>query len=134
MAQLVMPSGYMIGFDGSELIGPTEIEHSLKEIFASHPTGSYVHKVREVFPLTEEVAVLRAVAGMVPANQTDLNPDINAIQTLVARKEGGHWRVAVFQNTPAAFHGRPELASALTKELQEVLAKKSDRPSLISRK
>ena len=119
MAQLVMQAGYMIGFDGSELIGPTEIERSLREIFAEHPTGSYVYKVREVFLLSEEVVVLRAIAGMVPANQTDLNPALNAIQTLVAKKQDGGWRVAVFQNTPAAFHGRPELAAALTKELQE---------------
>lgn len=124
MAQLVLPNGYMIGFDGSELIGPAEIENSLKDIFANHPTGSYVHKVRDVHFLTGDIGVLRAVAGMIPANQTELNPQINAIQTLVAKRESGEWRVAVFQNTPAAFHGRPELAEALTAELKEVINEK----------
>jgi len=48
-------------------------------------------------------------------------PAVNAIQTLVAVCNDGEWRVALFQNTPAAFHGRPELAEALSAELREEL-------------
>jgi hypothetical protein len=39
----------------------------------------------------------------------------------VAAKRAGHWRIALFQNTPAQFHGRPELAKALTEELRQLL-------------
>lgn len=46
---------------------------------------------------------------------------VNAIQTLVTVKHDGQWRIAVFQNTPAAFHGRPELRDRLTEELRQVL-------------
>ncbi len=67
----------------------------------------YVGKIRGVRFLTPEVAVLRAVAGMVPPGQSDLNPAVNTIQTLVAAKGAGPWRIALFQNTPAQFHGRP---------------------------
>jgi uncharacterized protein (TIGR02246 family) len=71
--------------------------------------------------LTPETAILRAVAGMVPAGQTDLNPAVNAVQSLVAAKSMGRWRIALFQNTPAQFHGRPELAQKLTEELRKLL-------------
>ena len=78
-------------------------------------------KIREVRFLTLEVAVLRAVAGMVSHGQSDLNPAVNTVQTLVAAKRDGQWRIALFQNTPAQFHGRPELAQQLTEELRQLL-------------
>jgi hypothetical protein len=37
-------------------------------------------------------------------------------------KDEGKWRIALFQNTPAAFHGRPELAEQLSADLRHVLA------------
>jgi hypothetical protein len=33
----------------------------------------------------------------------------------------GQWRVALYQNTPAAFHGRPDLSEALTAELRALI-------------
>ena len=77
----------------------------------------------EVRFLTPEVAVLRGVAGMVSPGQTALHPGVNAIQTLVAARHAGGWQIELFQNTPAAFHGRPELSAALTEELSQLLAK-----------
>ena len=90
------------------------------QIFAHHQTAPYVAKVRNVRFLTSNVAILRAVVGMVPPGQSDLNPAVNTIQTLVAAKYDGQWRIALFQNTPAQFHGRPELVQQLTKELQQL--------------
>jgi hypothetical protein len=40
---------------------------------------------------------------------------------LVAQWVDGAWRVALFQNTPAQFHGRPDLVAAMTEELQRAL-------------
>jgi uncharacterized protein (TIGR02246 family) len=71
-----------------------------------------------VQPLASGVAMLRAVAGMIPHGEQDLKPELNAIQTLVAVKRDDAWRAAMFQNTPAAFHGRPEDAKKLTDELR----------------
>jgi uncharacterized protein (TIGR02246 family) len=68
-----------------------------------------------------DVAVLRAVAGMVPPGQSDIEPAVNAVQTLVAAKHDGQWRIALFQNTPAQFHGKPELVQQLTEELRQLL-------------
>jgi hypothetical protein len=58
---------------------------------------------------------------MVPPGQSDINPAVNAIQTLIAAKHNNQWRIAVFQNTPATFHGRPELSENLTEELRQLL-------------
>lgn len=119
MAALFHDDGVSIGFDGSEMIGPAAIESELARIFAEHPTAAYVVKVKAGLLLSSDVAVLRAIAGMVPPGKKDLDPKLNAIQSLVARKEDG-WRVILFQNTPAQFHGRPEMVQQMTDELREV--------------
>lgn len=112
-------SGNIVGFDGSQVNGQENIEAHLARIFSSHSTASYVAKVREVRLLGEEVVLLRAVAGMVPPGRSELNPALNTIHTMVAAKQGGRYRVELFQSTPAAFHGRQEDAERLTAELQE---------------
>ncbi|TMA07866.1 MAG: SgcJ/EcaC family oxidoreductase, partial [Deltaproteobacteria bacterium] len=121
MTNLFAEHGNLIGFDGSQINKRPEIGSVLSQIFADHPTAAYVAIVREVRFLSPSVAVLRAVAGMVPPGQSDINPAVNAVQTLVAVRSDGQWRIALFQNTPAQFHGRPELSEALTKELRQLL-------------
>jgi uncharacterized protein (TIGR02246 family) len=122
-AELLAEDGHVVGFDGSQMDGRAETEKALAAIFASHATGGYVSKVRGVDFLGADAALLRAVAGMVPAGASELKPELNAVQSLVARRppEGGRWRIALFQNTPAQFHGRPELAEALSKELASLV-------------
>jgi hypothetical protein len=58
---------------------------------------------------------------MLPPGKSDINPAVNTIQSLVAVKQAGQWRIALYQNTPAQFHGRPELSQALTEELRQLL-------------
>lgn len=121
MAAPFAEDGEVIGFDGSQMTGRAEIATTLRQIFADHPTGSYVWNVRDVRTLTPGAAVLRAVVGMVPHGVRDINPALNAHQTVVAAKRAGQWRVVLFQNTPAQFHGRPDLAERLTAELRQLL-------------
>ncbi len=120
-AALCEPDGRLVGFDGSQHDGRVQIESNLGQILSGHPTAAYVAKVREVTFLAPHVAVLRAVAAMVPPGQSDINPALNAVQTLVATRHRGQWHTFLFQNTPATFHGRPELSKQLTEELREVL-------------
>jgi uncharacterized protein (TIGR02246 family) len=107
----------VIGFDGSQMTGRAEIEATLSGIFADHETGEYVGIIRSVRFLALEVALLRAVSGVVPAGHSDLNPALNAQQALIAIKHDGAWRITLYQNTPAQFHGRPDLVQRLTSEL-----------------
>ncbi|HET7627590.1 MAG TPA: SgcJ/EcaC family oxidoreductase [Bacillales bacterium] len=120
MASLFTGDGESIGFDGSEGVGPGEIKAHLQPIFEHHETANYVYKIKDVRLLGPGVAVLRAMAGMVPPGKTDINSELNAHQTMVAVEDGGSWMVALFQNTPAQYHGRPELVEAMTNELREV--------------
>ena len=112
--------GSSVGFDGSQMNGRTEIGVELRRIFANHPTAAYVAKLREIRPLGSGVVVLRAVVGMMPPGKTVLNPDANAVQSVVLVSEGGEYRIALLHNTPAAFHGQPHLSEQLTGELSEV--------------
>jgi uncharacterized protein (TIGR02246 family) len=113
--------GHVIGFDGSEMTGRAEIAATLGGIFADHQTGRYVGTVRAVTLLAPDVALLRAVSGIIPAGQNDLNPALNAIQTLLAVRSDGQWRIVLYQNTPAQFHGRPDAVQRLTDELRLLL-------------
>lgn len=121
MASLFTDNGTSIGFDGSQYHGKGEIEAGIGKIFAHHQTADYVWKVKEVRLLHPEVATLRAVVGMIPPGQDNINPAANAIQVIVAVKEDDVWKVDLFQNTPAQFHGRPEAAEELTRELRALI-------------
>ena len=121
MTDLFTEDGNLVGFDGSQINGRSEARTVLSQIFADHQTAAYLGIVKEVRLLSPDVAILRAVAGMIPPGESDINPEVNAVQTLVAVKQQNNWIIALFQNTPAAFHGRPELSERLTEELRQVL-------------
>jgi len=123
-ANLFTADGSIVGFDGSQANGRKEIHDHLSSIFADHAPARFVTIIREVRILSATVGLLRAVAGMVPRNGKEINARANAIQSLVAVKQEDHFRIAVFQNTPAALHGRPEELEKLTNELQEQFKQK----------
>jgi uncharacterized protein (TIGR02246 family) len=120
-AALFDEDAHLVGFDGSMIDGRGEIAPTLAKIFADHPTQEYVSRIRAIRFLSPDVAMLGAVAGMVPRGQSDIDPRLNAVQTMVALKRQGEWRIVLFQNTPAAFHGRPQLVEQLTEELREAI-------------
>ncbi len=109
----------IVGFDGTEMSGRERISAYLAGILANHKVASYVTLVREVRTIAPGVAILRAEVGMVPPGRAKINPVTNAVQTLVAVEGDGAWKVALFQNTPAAWHGREDDVKALAAELQE---------------
>ncbi len=121
MAARFEEDGNLVGFDGTQADSRAAIENHLRPIFADHPTAAYVAKVREIRRLGRDVGILRAVVGMVPPGSDDINPAGNTIQTLVAVANADGWRVALFQSTPAAWHGRPQDSAALTEELRDVM-------------
>jgi uncharacterized protein (TIGR02246 family) len=120
-AALFAEDAYAVGFDGSQMDGRQQIATEIGAVFVDHVTATYVGKIEDVRLLTPQVAVLRAIVGMVPPSQSELNPDANALQTIVAVKSEDQWQIAVFQNTPAQFHGRPELVRNMTDELRQLL-------------
>jgi uncharacterized protein (TIGR02246 family) len=116
---LFTDDGTLVGFDGSPVDSRASITEHLAQVFADHEPAAYVARVREVRELGPGVALLRAVAGMVPPGESTIKPEVNTIHVLVAvETTDDGWRVAHLQSTPAAFHGRPEAVEALTAELQ----------------
>jgi uncharacterized protein (TIGR02246 family) len=121
MASLFSEDANVVGFDGSQMNGQLQIETELKRVFAHHKTARYVWKIEEIRFLNSQTALLRAIVGMVPPGKNELNPATNAIQSLIAIKQNDLWKIALFQNTPAQFHGRPELVDSMTKELSKLI-------------
>jgi uncharacterized protein (TIGR02246 family) len=109
----------VIGFDGSTMRGE-EIADQLGSIFRDHPTAAYIAKIREVRSLGPDAALVRAIVGMVPPGGDELNPATNALQSLVAERQGDRWAIVLFQNTPAQYHGRPDLVEGHTAEIEQV--------------
>jgi uncharacterized protein (TIGR02246 family) len=113
--------GNLVGFDGSQVNGQLEVGAHLSEIFTHHQTPRYVSIVREVRLLATDATLLRANTGLVPPGKDDIDPALNAVQSVVAVQKGGAWKIVLFQNTPAVFHERPDLAKKLTEELRAKL-------------
>jgi len=110
-----------IGFDGSQMSGKAEIESSLAGIFKDHSTATYVALVRSIKELAGGVYLLHAHVGMLLPGKSVVEPSRNAIQLLIAQSVGEKTQILSFQNTPAQFHGRPELANKLTDELNKIV-------------
>jgi uncharacterized protein (TIGR02246 family) len=114
--------GAMIGFDGSQAHGGQDVLDHLGPIFQDHPTGQYVAKVTDVRDVGSAHVMLRAIVGMLPPGQAELNPAVNALQTLLAESDDAGWRVVLLQTTPAQYHGRPDLVEEHTAALQPQVA------------
>ncbi len=117
MAALFAVDGALVGFDGSEVAGRKAIETHLWPIFASHRTPAYVVKIHDIRAIDEGTALLRAAAGLIPDGGAAIARDLTAIQSLLAIREDGHWRIVLFQNTPLAWHGRDADRKALNDDL-----------------
>jgi len=123
-ALLFASDGNVVGFDGSQVNGQLEVGAHLTEIFSHHQTPRYISIIRDVRLIAADVTLLRANSGLVPTGKDDIEPSLNAVQSMIAVKKAGAWKVALFQNTPAALNMRPDLAKQLTEELRARLKEK----------
>ena len=120
-AALFSESGRYVGSDGNETTGRFAIEVELARAFERCPTRPYVGIVRSVRLLSDSVALVSAAAGMYPPGSYRVDPSVNTLQTVLGVREGGRWRAMLYQNTPAVFRGRPDLAQQLTVDLDRAL-------------
>ena len=120
MSELFAEDGIVIGFDGSSMRGPQEIEEQIGAVFRDHDTGAYVHKIEGMSFPNPSVGVLTAIVAMTPAGADDIQPDLNALQTLVVGNKESGPRIFLFQNTPLALHGRPEVRDDITEEMRKL--------------
>ena len=79
--------GDLVGFDGTYLKGRQEIISFHQQLFDTYVKGSrLVGKIRHVRFVTSDVAIIHTIGGTIMAGQTDIEPERNSVQTLVATK------------------------------------------------
>lgn len=114
--------GDQVAFDGSRFTGRRQIAEFHQMLFDRFLRGSrLVGKVTDVRLLTPDVALAHAIGGTVMPGERDLAPDRNSVQTLVATRRDGEWRLAALHNSRAEFVGQPEAAQTVTEALRQLL-------------
>lgn len=110
--------GVMIGYDGSSADGAEAILDHLGPIFENHPTATYLAHVIDARQIGSGLVMVRAMAGMVPPGENQVNPAVNALHTVLLRTGNGDPSIVLFQNTPAQYHGRQDLSDEHLKTLE----------------
>jgi uncharacterized protein (TIGR02246 family) len=92
--------GDLVGFDGTHFKGREEITRFHQELFDKWLKGSrLVGQLKDIRLLSPDVALMHAVGGTVMRGKSEPTPERDSIQTLVAVRLEGEWRLAAFQNT-----------------------------------
>jgi uncharacterized protein (TIGR02246 family) len=122
-AAVFTDDGDLVAFDGTHFKGREEIAPFHQQLFDKWLKGSrLVGKVKDVRFLSPDVALMHAVGGTVMRGKNEPSPERDSIQTLVAVREGGEWRLAAFQNTRVRPMG-PNLVAFLLWVLTDLLWK-----------
>ena len=99
-AAVFTEDGDLVAFDGTPFTGREEIAPFHQELFDKWMKGTrLVGKVKDLRFLSPDVAVMHAVGSTVMLGKSEPSPERDSIETLVAVREGGEWRLAAFQNT-----------------------------------
>jgi uncharacterized protein (TIGR02246 family) len=99
-AAVFTEDGDLVGFDGTHFKGRQEIAPFHQQLFDKWLKGSrLVGEVKDVRFLSPDVALMHAVSGTVMRGKSEPVPERDSIQTLVATRQDGEWRLAAFQNT-----------------------------------
>jgi uncharacterized protein (TIGR02246 family) len=99
--------GHLVAFDGTHFKSRDEIAAFQQRLFDKWLKGTrLVGAVESVRFLTPDVALMHAVGGTVMRGKSKPSPERDSIQTLVAVKRSGEWRLAAFQNTRVRPMGR----------------------------
>jgi uncharacterized protein (TIGR02246 family) len=99
-AAAFMEDGDLVAFDGTHFEGREEIAPFHQELFDKWLKGTrLVGQVKDVRFLSPDIALMHAVGGTVMRGKSEPSPERDSIQTLVAIRRDGEWRLAAFQNT-----------------------------------
>jgi uncharacterized protein (TIGR02246 family) len=92
--------GDLIAFDGTHFKGRQEIAPFHQQLFDRWLEGTrLVGQVEHMRFLSHDVALIHAIGGTIMRGKTEPSPERDSIQTLVATRQNGEWRLAAFQNT-----------------------------------
>lgn len=117
-AEAFRDDGDLVAFDGTQFSGRAEIAPFHQQLFDKWLKGTrLVGHIEDVRFLSPDVALMHAVGGTVARGKSEPSPGRDSIQTLVATRQDGEWRLAAFQNTrvrPISGNARPFLAWTLS--------------------
>lgn len=103
-----------VAFDGSRFKGRQEIARFHQPLFDTHLKGTrLVGAVTHVRFLSPDIALIHALGGTVMRGKSAPTADRDSIQTLVATRSGGEWRLEAFQNTRVRPIGRSTAGTLL---------------------
>jgi uncharacterized protein (TIGR02246 family) len=106
-ASVFTEDGDLVAFDGTHFHGRAEIVPFHQELFDKWLKGTrLVGQVKDVRFLSPEIALIHAVGSTVMRGKSRPDRTRDSIQTLVAVREAGEWRLAAFQNTRLRPMGR----------------------------
>ena len=92
--------GHLVAFDGMHFKGREEIVSFHRPLFDKWLKGTrLVGDVESVRLLGPHVALMHARGGTIMRGRSRPSPERDSIQTLVAVRNGGNWRLIAFQNT-----------------------------------
>jgi uncharacterized protein (TIGR02246 family) len=124
------PDGNLVAFDGVHFRGRDQIATFHQQLFDKWMKGSrLVGDVEEVRFLSPDVALMHAVGNTVARGKTRPAPERASIQTLVAVRGDGEWRLAAFHNSrirPIGDNGRTFLLWATFDRLWRLLRLRTD--------
>jgi uncharacterized protein (TIGR02246 family) len=96
-----------IAFDGSRFHEREALARFHEPLFKTHLKGTrLVGEVADVRWLSPDVALMHATGGTIPRGRMRPAPERDSIQTLVAARLDGTWRLVAFQNTRVRPIGR----------------------------
>src|SRR3712207_3847368 len=99
-AAVFTEDGDLVAFDGTHFEGREEIAPFHQELFDKWMKGTrLVGRVKDVRFLSPDVALMHAVGSTIMRGKSEPSPERDSIQTLVAVRRDGQWRLAAFQNT-----------------------------------
>jgi uncharacterized protein (TIGR02246 family) len=100
IAAVYAEAGMLVAGDGTMKRGRAQIADYHDQQFAGFLKGTRLSiKVTEVRLLRPNVAVLQTQGGILWPGQTTLAPGNYGIQSFIAVKDDGVWRLELFQNT-----------------------------------
>ena len=108
--------GHLVAFDGMHFKDRDEIVSFHQPLFDKWLRGTrLVGEVESVRFLSPHVALMRTRGGTIMRGKSRPSPERDSIQTLVAVKREGEWRLVAFHNTRVGRAARKVIHSPLGK-------------------
>ena len=93
-------NGVMIAGDGTRVATPSAIEAYIAKLFTTLPHGArFEARVIEVRSLGPDAALLMSEGGFLMPGEPTVTAARAGINAIVAVREAGTWRIALFQRT-----------------------------------